>query len=227
MDNAILQTAFDVRDEDVSQPTVFVTMDTNLRIRADALGMLAETYENQRVEPKAARHRRHRDRGLRRGDRRVLPGRQPRAERCAHRARARREGRALREHQRRHGTRGSSPRTPASSSAIARTRRTPRSAATTRRKREIIGAPHAARGRDRHPPAQQGAEPRARPPARREHPPRHARRQGRHRQDAARARGGPQAHGRGRHVHAHARLAPGHAARPRHRLPARATSTRS
>ncbi|MEA2749427.1 MAG: PhoH-like ATPase, partial [Myxococcales bacterium] len=52
MDNAILQTAFQVRDEDVAHPTVFVTMDTNLRIRADALGMLAETYENQRVEAK-------------------------------------------------------------------------------------------------------------------------------------------------------------------------------
>jgi len=51
MDNAILQTAFNVRDEDPSHPTVFVTMDTNLRIRADALGMFAETYENQRVEP--------------------------------------------------------------------------------------------------------------------------------------------------------------------------------
>ncbi|MBX3190300.1 MAG: PhoH family protein [Labilithrix sp.] len=51
MDNAILQTAFDVRDEDGGRPTVFVTMDTNLRIRADALGMVAETYENQRVEP--------------------------------------------------------------------------------------------------------------------------------------------------------------------------------
>ncbi|MDB4946521.1 MAG: putative ATPase related to phosphate starvation-inducible protein PhoH [Labilithrix sp.] len=50
MDNAILQTAFQVRDEDTAHPTVFVTMDTNLRIRADALGMLAETYENQRVE---------------------------------------------------------------------------------------------------------------------------------------------------------------------------------
>lgn len=51
MDNAILQTAFNVRDEDPSRPTIFVTMDTNLRIRADALGMLAETYENQRAEP--------------------------------------------------------------------------------------------------------------------------------------------------------------------------------
>ena len=51
MDNAILQTAFDVREADGGRPTVFVTMDTNLRIRADALGMVAETYENQRVEP--------------------------------------------------------------------------------------------------------------------------------------------------------------------------------
>jgi len=50
MDNAILQTAFDVRDADGGRPTVFVTMDTNLRIRADALGMVAETYENQRVD---------------------------------------------------------------------------------------------------------------------------------------------------------------------------------
>jgi PhoH-like ATPase len=51
MDNAILQTAFEVREADGGRPTVFVTMDTNLRIRADALGMVAETYENQRVEP--------------------------------------------------------------------------------------------------------------------------------------------------------------------------------
>jgi len=51
MDNAILQTAFEIREQDGGRPTVFVTMDTNLRIRADALGMVAETYENQRVEP--------------------------------------------------------------------------------------------------------------------------------------------------------------------------------
>ncbi len=49
MDNAILQTAFDEREQDGGRPTVFVTMDTNLRIRADALGMVAENYENQRV----------------------------------------------------------------------------------------------------------------------------------------------------------------------------------
>jgi PhoH-like ATPase len=50
MDQAILQTAFDVRENDAGRPTVFVTMDTNLRIRADALGMVVETYENQRVQ---------------------------------------------------------------------------------------------------------------------------------------------------------------------------------
>lgn len=49
-DHAILQTAIDTRDRDKDKPTVFVTMDTNLRIRADALGVTAETYENQRVE---------------------------------------------------------------------------------------------------------------------------------------------------------------------------------
>src|SRR5579871_3116816 len=49
MDQAILQTAFDVRETDGGRPTVFVTMDTNLRIRADALGMVAQTYENQRA----------------------------------------------------------------------------------------------------------------------------------------------------------------------------------
>jgi len=38
--------AIDVRDRDKSKPTVFVTMDTNLRIRADALGVISQTYEN-------------------------------------------------------------------------------------------------------------------------------------------------------------------------------------
>ena len=50
MDQAILQTAFDVREQDGGRPTIFVTMDSNLRIRADALGMVAQNYENQRVE---------------------------------------------------------------------------------------------------------------------------------------------------------------------------------
>jgi PhoH-like ATPase len=55
-DLAILQTAIDVRDRDAQKPTIFVTMDTNLRIRADALGVTAETYENQRVEGSEIEH---------------------------------------------------------------------------------------------------------------------------------------------------------------------------
>jgi PhoH-like ATPase len=50
LDHAILETAIDIRDRDRSLPTTFVTMDTNLRIRADAVGMPSETYENPRVE---------------------------------------------------------------------------------------------------------------------------------------------------------------------------------
>ena len=49
MDRFILQMALDLRDEDPDAPLVFVTMDTNLRIRADALGLRAETYEGGRV----------------------------------------------------------------------------------------------------------------------------------------------------------------------------------
>lgn len=49
-DHAILQTALEVRDFDPEVPTVFVTMDTNLRIRADALGMRSQNYENPRVQ---------------------------------------------------------------------------------------------------------------------------------------------------------------------------------
>jgi PhoH-like ATPase len=50
LDHAILQTAIDVRDTDDKHPTVFVTMDTNLRIRADALGVTSQNYENPRVQ---------------------------------------------------------------------------------------------------------------------------------------------------------------------------------
>ena len=49
MDRFILQMALDLRDESPDQPLIFVTMDTNLRIRADALGLRAETYEGGRV----------------------------------------------------------------------------------------------------------------------------------------------------------------------------------
>ena len=53
-DRAILQCALDVRAKHRKQTTVFVTMDTNLRIRADAFGMPAETYENSRTKVESA-----------------------------------------------------------------------------------------------------------------------------------------------------------------------------
>lgn len=49
-DHAILQTAIEFRDASPDKPTIFVTMDVNLRIRADALGLTTETYENQAVD---------------------------------------------------------------------------------------------------------------------------------------------------------------------------------
>jgi PhoH-like ATPase len=48
-DHKILQSALMERDAHPRQETVFVTMDSNLRIRADALGLTAETYEGGRV----------------------------------------------------------------------------------------------------------------------------------------------------------------------------------
>jgi PhoH-like ATPase len=53
-DLAILAIAMEVRDRDADRPTVLVTMDANLRIRADAVGVAAETYENQRVRDELA-----------------------------------------------------------------------------------------------------------------------------------------------------------------------------
>ena len=50
LDHAILQTAIAIRDSDGACPTIFVTMDTNLRIRADALGVTSQNYENPRVQ---------------------------------------------------------------------------------------------------------------------------------------------------------------------------------
>lgn len=49
-DNAILQTAIDVKNISPDVPTVFVTMDVNLRIRADALGLACESYEHHAVD---------------------------------------------------------------------------------------------------------------------------------------------------------------------------------
>jgi len=48
-DNKILRVALRERDRHPEQPTIFVTMDSNLRIRADAFGLVAETYEGGRL----------------------------------------------------------------------------------------------------------------------------------------------------------------------------------
>ena len=48
-DSVILQVALDLRNSDQTKPTIFVTLDTNLRIRADALGLKAENYDSGRV----------------------------------------------------------------------------------------------------------------------------------------------------------------------------------
>lgn len=49
MDHAIMGVALEVREENPGTPVVFVTMDSNLRIRADALGLRAENYEGGRI----------------------------------------------------------------------------------------------------------------------------------------------------------------------------------
>lgn len=48
-DNKILRVALNERDRVPAAPTVFVTMDCNLRIRADAVGLRAEPYEGGRI----------------------------------------------------------------------------------------------------------------------------------------------------------------------------------
>ncbi len=50
-DHAIIQCALILRDKSPDKPTIFVTMDVNLRIRADALGLTTQAYENQSIEP--------------------------------------------------------------------------------------------------------------------------------------------------------------------------------
>src|SRR6476659_6291783 len=50
-DNRILAVAISLKKEHPKRPVVFVTKDTNLRIKADALGITAEDYEPSSVEP--------------------------------------------------------------------------------------------------------------------------------------------------------------------------------
>src|SRR5207244_6762558 len=49
VDNRILSRAFDIKKSQPKSQTVLVSKDINLRIKADALGMLAEDYENDRI----------------------------------------------------------------------------------------------------------------------------------------------------------------------------------
>jgi PhoH-like ATPase len=48
-DNRILAVAFDVKEKNENAPVIFVTKDTNLRIKADAIGLVAEDYESDKV----------------------------------------------------------------------------------------------------------------------------------------------------------------------------------
>ncbi|HET6282948.1 MAG TPA: PhoH family protein [Polyangia bacterium] len=49
-DHLILMVALDVRDANQDGPTIFVTKDVNLRIRADALGLTAMDFEGERID---------------------------------------------------------------------------------------------------------------------------------------------------------------------------------
>ena len=50
MDNRILGVALDLMQAEPDTQAVFITKDTNLRIRADALGLIAQDYDTERVE---------------------------------------------------------------------------------------------------------------------------------------------------------------------------------
>lgn len=49
-DNRILAVALSVKEQDEATPVIFVTKDTNLRIKSDALGLKAEDYESDKVD---------------------------------------------------------------------------------------------------------------------------------------------------------------------------------
>ncbi len=49
-DNRILAVAFDVKEKAGQSPVILVTKDTNLRIKADAIGLVAEDYESDKVD---------------------------------------------------------------------------------------------------------------------------------------------------------------------------------
>jgi PhoH-like ATPase len=50
VDNFILGVALEVRDRDPQTPTILVTKDVNLRIRADAMGLKAEEFDAEKID---------------------------------------------------------------------------------------------------------------------------------------------------------------------------------
>ena len=51
VDNSLLELAVDLQKRENGTPVILVTKDTNLRIKADALGIRSEDYETDRVSP--------------------------------------------------------------------------------------------------------------------------------------------------------------------------------
>ena len=49
MDHKILAVAFELNEREPDTPTIFITKDTNLRIKADSLGIATEDYDTERV----------------------------------------------------------------------------------------------------------------------------------------------------------------------------------
>jgi PhoH-like ATPase len=49
MDHKILAVAFDLSEKEPSKQTIFITKDTNLRIKADSLGITAQDYDTEKV----------------------------------------------------------------------------------------------------------------------------------------------------------------------------------
>jgi PhoH-like ATPase len=55
VDNALLDLAVSMREAESDTPVILVTKDTNLRIKADALGIRTEDYETDRINPNELR----------------------------------------------------------------------------------------------------------------------------------------------------------------------------
>ncbi len=181
------------------RPTVFVTKDTNLRIRADALGLHAEDYDVEGVELDE------------------LWSGVAELEVAPEEVNDFYAGGALSWQ-----PEGEPP--PPNEFVVLRDRANPAAHRGRQVQRAEAGvrAAHqdAEGGRLGHPAAQQGAVLRARSAAQRRHPARHARRQGGHRQDAPRDRRRAAEDDRGGRLPEAARLAAHLPARARHRLPA-------